>query len=140
VALGLVPALAGWGLLMLESGVRAAGTSLFQVGLAKFNQESVAIHGMISLERGFIFTSMILAAIGVALIERKFHQAAAWSLTAALLSMFGIIHAYDLGPGGVTSRFGFMTAPEFMVAYLLVAGLFWSIALLARSDRVGKAT
>ena len=140
VALGLVPALAGWGLLMLESGVRAAGTSLFQVGLAKFNQESIAIHGMISLERGFIFTSMILAAIGVALIERRFMQAAAWSLAAALLSMFGIIHAYDLGPGGVTSRFGFMTAPEFMAAYLLVAALFCSIALLARSERVGKAT
>ena len=76
VALGIVPALAGWGLLMVETGMRAAGTSLFQVGLANFNRESVAIHGMISLERGFIFTSMILAAIGVALIERQFVRAA----------------------------------------------------------------
>ena len=41
---------------------------------------------MISLERGFIFTSMILAAIGVALIERKFARAGAWSVAAALLS------------------------------------------------------
>ena len=32
---------------------------------------SLAIHGMISLERGFIFTSMILAAIGVFLIEKR---------------------------------------------------------------------
>ncbi|MGH7873907.1 MAG: hypothetical protein ACREQO_17025 [Candidatus Binatia bacterium] len=39
---------------------------------------SVAIHGMISLERGFIFTSMILAAIGVALIERQFVRAGSW--------------------------------------------------------------
>ncbi len=76
VALGIVPALAGWGLMMVETGLRAAGTSLFQVGLAKFNQESLAIHGMISLERGFIFTSMILSAIGVALIEQKFARAA----------------------------------------------------------------
>ena len=60
VALGLVPALAGWGLMMIETGLRAAGKSLFDVGLAKFSHESVAIHGMISLERGFIFTSMIL--------------------------------------------------------------------------------
>ena len=69
VALGIVPALAGWGLLMLETGLRAGGKSLYEVGLARFNHESVAIHGMISLERGFIFTSMILAAIGVALID-----------------------------------------------------------------------
>src|ERR671914_102594 len=52
VALGVVPALAGWGLLMLEIGLRAAGKSLFEVGLAHFSKESFAIHGMISLERG----------------------------------------------------------------------------------------
>lgn len=135
VALGMVPALAGWGLLMLESGLRAAGTSVFQVGLARFNQESFAIHGMISLERGFIFTSMILSAMGVALIERKFARAAAWSAAAALLSMFGIIHAYDLGPGGITSRFGFMAAPEFLLAYLLVAALFLAVAWAAKKHR-----
>ena len=135
VALGIVPALAGWALLMIEAGLRAAGRSLFEVGLVRFNQEGLAIHGMISLERGFIFTSMILAAIGVALIERKFAHAAVWSMTAALLSAFGIIHAYELGPGGITSHFGFMAAPEFSIAYLLVAALFWVVALLARNRR-----
>jgi AGZA family xanthine/uracil permease-like MFS transporter len=132
VALGIVPALAGWGLLMVETGLRAAGTSLFQVGLARFNQENLALHGMISLERGFIFTSMILAAIGVALIERQFVKAAGWSVAAALLSAVGIIHAYDLTAGGITSRFGWMAAPDFFVAYLLLAVLFFAVALLAR--------
>jgi AGZA family xanthine/uracil permease-like MFS transporter len=132
VALGIVPALAGWGLLMVETGLRAAGTSLFQVGLARFNHENLALHGMISLERGFIFTSMILAAIGVALIERQFVKAAGWSVAAALLSAVGIIHAYDLTAGGITSRFGWMAAPDFFVAYLLLAVLFFAVALLAR--------
>lgn len=90
---------------------------------------------MISLERGFIFTSMILSAMGVALIERKFARAAAWSAAAALLSMFGIIHAYDLGPGGITSRFGFTAAPEFLLAYLLVAALFLAVAWAAKKHR-----
>jgi adenine/guanine/hypoxanthine permease len=133
VALGIVPALAGWGLLMIETGLRAAGTSLFQVGLAQFTQEGLAVHGMISLERGFIFSSMILSAIGVALIERKFVRAAAWALAAALLSAVGIIHAYDLTPGGATSRFGFMAAPDFFLGYLLVAALFAGVALVARN-------
>jgi AGZA family xanthine/uracil permease-like MFS transporter len=132
VALGIVPALAGWGLLMVETGLRAAGSSLFQVGLARFNQESLAIHGMISLERGFIFTSMILAAIGVALIERQFNKAAGWSVAAALLSALGIIHAYDLTRAGITSRFGWMAAPDFFVAYIFLAILFFAAGRLMR--------
>lgn len=131
VALGIVPALAAWGLLMVETGMRAAGKSIFDTGLAPFAQ-SLAIHGMISLERGFIFTSMILAAIGVALIERQFAKAGGWSLAAALLSALGIIHAYQVTPGGITSRFGVFAAPEFVWAYLSLALLFFAVALAAR--------
>ena len=132
VALGLVPALAAWGLLMVETGLRAAGKSLFDVGLAPFAQ-NLAIHGMISLERGFIFSSMILAAIGVALIERQFIKAGFWSLAAALLSASGIIHAYELTPGGIASRFGFMAAPEFFLSYLFLALLFFAVGWLGKT-------
>ena len=131
VALGIVPALAAWGLLMVETGTRAAGKSLFDIGLTPFAQ-SLAIHGMISLERGFIFTSMILAAIGVALIERQFAKAGGWSLAAALLSALGIIHAYQVTPGGITSQFGLFAAPEFVWAYLGLALLFFAMAWAAQ--------
>jgi len=126
VALGLFPALAAWGLLMVEAGLRAGGKSLYEVGAAPFAQ-SPAIHGMISLERGFIFTSMILAAIGVFLIERKFFRAACWSLAAAVFSAVGLIHAYELTPGGVATRFGLFEAPEFAVSYLLLFVLFLAV-------------
>ena len=115
MALGIVPALAAWGLLMVETGLRVAGKSLYVVGIAPFGQ-SPAMHGVISLQQGFIFTSMILAAIGVALIERRFRTASLWSLAAALLSAVGIIHAYELTPGGVANRFGLLAAPEFFWA------------------------
>ena len=136
VALGIVPALAGWGLLMVETGVRAAGKSLYEIGLPRFNQESLAIHGMISLERGFIFTSMILAAIGVALIERRFERAGLWSLAAAALSAIGVIHAYDLTPAGVVNRFGLLAAPEFAAGYLMLAALFFAVASMAKRSGV----
>jgi AGZA family xanthine/uracil permease-like MFS transporter len=126
VALGLFPALAAWGLLMVETGLRAAGKTLYQAGLGAF-AGSLAIHGMISLERGFIFTSMILAAIGVFLLERQFLRAAWWSLAAALFSAIGIIHAYELTPGGIVSRFGFFAAPEFVGAYLILFVLFLAV-------------
>ncbi|MFQ5539749.1 MAG: hypothetical protein ACE5FB_05065, partial [Candidatus Binatia bacterium] len=47
VALGLFPAMAAWGLLMVETGLRAGGKSLPEVGLDSF-AGSLAIHGMIS--------------------------------------------------------------------------------------------
>jgi adenine/guanine/hypoxanthine permease len=127
VALGIVPALAAWGLLMVETGVRAAGKSLYAVGLAPFGQNP-AMHGMISLQQGFIFSSMIFAAIGVALIEGQFRKAGAWSLAAAVFSAAGIIHAYDLAPAGIANRFGLLAAPEFVAGYLLMAGLFFAAA------------
>ncbi|MGH7824808.1 MAG: NCS2 family permease [Candidatus Binatia bacterium] len=131
VALGIVPALAAWGLMMVEAGLRAAGQSLYSVGLAPFGQ-SPAMHGLISLQQGFIFTSMILSAVGVALIERDFIRAGAWSLVAAVFAALGIIHAYDLTPSGITTRFGLLAAPEFATGYILLVVLFWTVAFFAR--------
>jgi AGZA family xanthine/uracil permease-like MFS transporter len=133
VALGIVPALAAWGLMMIETGLRVAGESLQSVGLAPFGQ-SPAMHGVIALQQGFIFTSMILAAIGVALIERDFFKAGGWSLSAAIFSALGIIHAYDVTPGGITTRFGILAAPEFVVSYIFLTVLFWTFALLGRKS------
>jgi AGZA family xanthine/uracil permease-like MFS transporter len=70
----------------------------------------------------------------VALIERKFFSAGVWSTAAALLSAFGIIHAYDLTAGGIVSRFGLMAAPEFFVGYLLLAILFFVIGWIAERN------
>ncbi|HBA40596.1 MAG TPA: hypothetical protein DCZ05_12915 [Deltaproteobacteria bacterium] len=111
---------------MVETGLKAGGKNLYEIGLAPFAQ-SLAIHGMISLERGFIFTSMILASIGVFLIEREFFRAAFWSLAAALFAAIGIIHAYELTPGGVATRFSFFAAPEFVISYLLLFVLFLAV-------------
>jgi len=133
VVLGIVPALAAWGLTMAETGLRAGGQSLYTVGLTPFGQ-SPAMHGVISLQQGFIFTSMILSAIGVALIERNFARAGFWSLAAALFSAVGIIHAYDLTPRGITTRFGILAAPEFVVGYGFLVALFWALALFGRKQ------
>ena len=131
VALGIVPALAAWGLMMVETGLRAGGKSLYLVGIAAFGQ-SPAMHGVISLQQGFIFTSMILSAIGVALIERRFAVASLWSMAGAIFSAVGIIHAYNLTPAGIVNHFGFFVAPEFSLGYLLLALLFFAVGLYAK--------
>jgi AGZA family xanthine/uracil permease-like MFS transporter len=139
VAVGLFPAIAAWGLLMVESTLRSAGTTLFILGKDAFTN-NLAIHGMISLERGFIFTSMILASISVFLIEKKFLRACIWSLGAALLSYIGLIHAYELTPNGVVSKFGYGMANDFSIGYCSFAVLFIAMHFYLRGQQIKYKT
>ena len=119
VALGLMPALAAWALLLIETALRKAGTNLFAVA-PKFGGD-LYVYGIISMSQGFMITCMLLSAMMVHVVERQFFKAALWTATAAALSFFGVIHAYVLTPAGVQNRFGFGAAKEFAVAYLMAA-------------------
>jgi len=122
VAVGLFPALAAWGLNLVEATLRAAGTSINALGTSAFAGQ-LGIAGMIALERGFIFTSMLWAAFMVALIEHKFRQAASWMIALSFLSWVGLIHAYRITEAGIMNHFGFSAAPVFAAAYLGVAAI-----------------
>jgi AGZA family xanthine/uracil permease-like MFS transporter len=121
VALGLMPALAAWALLLIETTIRKAGTTLFDLA-PKFGND-LYIYGIISLSQGFMLSCMILSAIMVFVVERQFFKAAIWTATAAMMSFFGIIHAYLLTPAGVQNRFGFGSANAYAAAYLIAAML-----------------
>lgn len=121
VAFGLIPSLAAWALQLVETSLRAAGTTLFETA-SKFGGD-LYIHGAIALSQGFLLTAVIFAATIVYLIERQFLRAAAWMLAAAGLAWVGVIHAYRLAPTGVHNAFGFPAASDFAVAYALSAGL-----------------
>jgi len=122
VALGLFPAIAAWGLMLLEQGLNAVGSSLLR--LSQQPQSGIVLHGLISLERGFLFTSMILAAMGVWLIERQFLRAAGWAWVGAAFSAGGLIHAYQLSPHGLTSPLAVHLGSPFAISYTL-CGLFF---------------
>ncbi len=123
VAIGLVPALASWGLFLVETAVRAAGSSL-AAAADRFGTD-LYIHGMAALSQGFLLTSMILAAVLALVIDRRFHHAAAWALAGAVLSALGLIHAYELTASGVQNKFGLLAAPGFAAAYALTAICLW---------------
>jgi AGZA family xanthine/uracil permease-like MFS transporter len=120
VAFGLIPALAAWALLLIETTARKAGKTLFEIAPTFGND--LYIHGVIALNQGFLLSAMILAAILVFMIEREFLRAAEWMAVAAVLSAVGLIHAYDLTPLGVQNKFGVMAAPGFAMMYGLSAG------------------
>lgn len=119
VAIGLIPSLAAWALLLIETALRKAGTNMFETA-AKFGSE-MYIYGIISLSQGFLLSSIILAAFMVYLIEKDFFKAGCWLLIAAILSFFGFMHAFSLSESGVQNSIGFGTAPDFAFVYALTA-------------------
>lgn len=126
VAAGLLPALAAWAQLLIETSLRAAGSSL-EAAIPKFGNE-LFIHGVLALSQGFLLTSMGFAAIVAFSIDRKFIAAAVSAFACAAFSAIGLIHAYTVGPGGIEPRITWMVAPEFVFAYALTG-----FALLAMS-------
>lgn len=128
VALGLVPSLAAWALLLIETALRKAGTSLYDT-FPKFGGD-LYIHGVIALSQGFILSSMVLASMLALVVEKRFVKAAVWALVGGLLSFFGLIHAYTLAPSGVQNKLGWAAAPDFACAYLGAALLLMGMHFL----------
>ena len=115
VVVGFLPALAAWGVGLLKQTLMSVGTDI------ESTASSIPIsgfYGMVALERGFIFTSMILAAISVFLIDRDFLRAAYWSSAGLVLAFFGVIHTYHFIGNDVTSKIGIGEGISFSIGYL----------------------
>jgi len=104
VVIGILPGVAAWGVLLAKNGLRAAGVGSaggppFGTDLiTAFQQSDTWIDGGFALEQGFIFTSMILSAATVAIIDGRFVKASLWCFAGALLAATGILHAYQFTP------------------------------------------
>ena len=123
IVVGFFPALASWGLLMIETGLRAASTNIGTVGLDKLAAQ-LPIAGLIAMDRGFIFTSMILAAMTVAVIDKKFSTAAIWMAVASAVSATGMIHGFAIENGAIVNAYGPATTWPFVVGYAAMAMIF----------------
>lgn len=132
VSIGLIPCIAAWVLLEIETALQKAGTTLFDVA-PKFG-DSLYIYGLIALSQGFILTGILLSAICVFCIEHQFLKAAAWCAVAALLSYFGIIHAFTLTERGIDSLYALNAAPQFVVAYGFTALLFVGLQFFSKRE------
>jgi len=104
VVVGLLPSLAAWGVYMAKAGMHAAGLGvpggrpLSEDLLTAFQRGDLWMDGALRLEQGFILSSVVLAAATVAVIERRFSQAALWCGAGAGLSALGLVHSYRWTP------------------------------------------
>ena len=127
VALGLFPAIAAWGTLVLTQTLSAAGMSLGNPSLASevlkdsgaFIASGLHLDGMTALSQGFMLTSLLWSGACACLIDRQFARGAVFLMIAAVLSFFGFIHAGSLTPAGGH----YVLAPG--------AGSLWALAYAA---------
>jgi AGZA family xanthine/uracil permease-like MFS transporter len=148
VAVGLFPAIAAWGFTVTQGAFNKAGGQTLQQLLAansRANVNDFVLHGMISLQQGYIFTCMILAAVSACLIDRKFFVAGFWSLIGAISAAIGLTHAYQLS-GNVTDFLFVMTKPasdaarayrswDVAIGYLLMAIAFFAFGVYCRGKK-----
>lgn len=128
VVLALIPQVAAWGKLQIDSALGAAGTNAAAVGFDKLGQGGILYEGLSVLGGGAILVSLILAAVAVFIIERQFVKAAAFAAAGAVLTFFGFMHGEAIGVG---------ESPLVALSYLLVAG--W-LLLVSRAEHAPVKT
>lgn len=122
VILSLIPQVAGWGKLMIDNALGAAGTNAAAVGIDKLAGTGVLYHGLELLGGGAILGSLILAAIAACIIDRAFAKAAGFALAGSVLTFFGFMHSEAIGV---------MKTPLVALSYLGVAGVLYGCARYA---------
>lgn len=83
IALGLLPAIAGWGVALLSN---------FKVSIPTI-LSNPSYNAIVFLGEGALISSMFIVAMGVYIIDKNYLKAFFWSIPASILSFFGFIHS-----------------------------------------------
>jgi AGZA family xanthine/uracil permease-like MFS transporter len=142
VVIGLLPAFAGWAVLIFQSvflfldgKLQALLQELGVKSTHHFSLSDISLHqpflpyalgGILALSQGFLLTSMVWAAMVVFILEREFYKSAVWAGIGAILSTLGLIHAYKLVGNAILNEYSLLAHWQFPVAYLLLAILFFA--------------
>lgn len=151
VAIGMFPAIAAWGATVLLGTLSLAEGKTLQDLLSAELQEggmATSANGFLmlslnSIERGYIFTCVVLGAMATHLIDRQWLQAAFWSVIGALLAFTGLTHALTISANSIDFLFLWQTAVEgqlsfrangIAIGYLLMAAVFVGLHLSAQNE------
>jgi AGZA family xanthine/uracil permease-like MFS transporter len=96
IVLAVVPNVAAWASGLIDNSLAAAGTSAAKVGTEALGSAGVIYEGLLKLGEGAVLAGMILGAIAVFMIDRRFGWAAGYSFLAAGLASVGLIHGAEV--------------------------------------------
>ncbi|HXJ02308.1 MAG TPA: hypothetical protein VNH44_13880 [Micropepsaceae bacterium] len=118
VVLALLPNIASWAQTQIDGALGAAGTNAAAVGFDKLQGNGVIYHGMALLGGGAVLAGLILGAIAVFIIDKRFKWAATYAVAGAVFSFFGFIHGTSLGIGNSTPvAFGYLMIAAVCMAF-----------------------
>ena len=130
VVLAIIPNVAAWGHLQVDSALNAAGTSAAGVGAAKLAGSGLVYHGMELLGGGAVLAGLVLGALAAFIIDRRLKEAALWAFAGALLAFFGFIHATQLG---------WAVSPQVALGYALFGAVCLAAAFQAAEPARSRA-
>ncbi len=148
--LRLHPALAAWGLYLIQTTLQIAapGYTMQQAATTFAPAANFYFTGLLSLgqTQGFILLSILFSAIMAHVIDRNWRAAAIWCVIAAALSACGIIHSFIFTPDGGTAPAlfhwtGFSgaipTGLDFALIYALAAAFLFALDALKPAEVEG---
>jgi AGZA family xanthine/uracil permease-like MFS transporter len=92
IVLAIIPNVAAWASGLIDNALAAAGTSAAKLGTGPLNDAGVVYSGLLHLGEGAVLAGMVLGAIAVFMIDRRFAWAAGYSFFGAALAAIGLIH------------------------------------------------
>jgi len=133
VALGLFPAIAGWGVLILSQTLGAASNLVGDFSLADrvlaspgaFAAAGLHLDGLFALSQGFMLTCVVWSAASAHLIDRQFDRAALFMLVGAGFAFFGFTHTGQLTAAGALYHIGWAAGAPWAAGYALCALFFF---------------
>ncbi|WP_354701601.1 hypothetical protein DSM112329_01925 [Paraconexibacter sp. AEG42_29] len=96
IVIAMIPNIAAWGYGLVDSTLSAAGTNVDKVGADALTNAGVIFPGLNTLGQGAVLAGMVLGAIAVFLIDRRFVQAAAFCFIGGALASVGLIHGAEV--------------------------------------------
>jgi AGZA family xanthine/uracil permease-like MFS transporter len=129
VVLAIIPNVAAWGQLQVDSALAAAGTAAGKVGIAALGNTGVVYHGMELLGGGAVLAGLVLGAMAAFIIDRQFKMAAMYAFAGAVLSFFGFIHGAQLG---------WAVSPAVALGYALFGAICLAVSLQEQAPARGR--
>jgi AGZA family xanthine/uracil permease-like MFS transporter len=124
VVMAIIPSLAAWGKLQIDNSLGSVA-GIHQITpdmIASMAQTGVFYHGLSILGGGSILAGVVLGAITVYIVDRKFMNAAAFAFAGGVLTFFGLMHGEAIGLN---------QTPMVALSYLVVGGVLVACAKFA---------
>jgi AGZA family xanthine/uracil permease-like MFS transporter len=127
VVMAIIPSLAAWGKLQIDNSLGAVA-GIHQITpdmIDSMAQTGILYHGLSILGGGSILAGVVLGAITVYIVDRKFMYASAFAFAGGVLTFFGLMHGEAIGIN---------QTPTVALSYLVVGGVLAGCAKFAMAE------